>query len=184
MPSMKSSLLHFALALSAASSLVAQTSPLYLNVGNVPDEVQIDATVFDNRGYMTLTPVVAPYDTQSTDYYYNSGLILAEPGIRFQFISPTGLRRNSLVFSNAPSGRIEAVDGLVSARNAYQNYLNQVPRGLQTADQIDSILNSVYNLYRSAPDSYLNIYADTIINRGALFGSAGGQVAIVGKKVD
>ena len=166
------------------SSLMAQTSPLYLNVGSVPDEVQIDATVFDNRGFMTLTPVLGPYDTQSTDYYYNSGLILAEPGIRFQYIGADGLRRPSLVFSNAPSGRIEAVDGLVSARNAYQNFLNRVPAGQQSADQRDAILNSISSPYRSAPDSYLNIYADTIINRGALFGSAGGQVAIVGKKVD
>ena len=183
MPSMNRILASLAFALPVAS-LMAQTSPLYLNVGTVGDEVQIDATVFDNRGFMTLTPVVGPYDTQSTDYYYNSGLILAEPGMRFQYIDASGVRRPALVFSNAPSGRIEAVDGLVSARNAYQNFINQVPRGLQTADEIDAILNSVSSLYRSAPDSYLNIYADTIINRGALFGSAGGQVALVGKKVD
>ena len=165
-------------------SLIAQTAPLYLNVGTVPDEVQIDATVFDNRGFMTLTPVVGPYDTQSTDYYYNSGLILSEPGIRFQFNGANGERRPALVFSNAPSGRIEAVDGLVSARNAYQNFINRVPFGLQTADEFDSIFSSISSIYRSAPDSYLNIYADTIINRGALFGSAGGQVALVGRKVD
>ena len=181
---MKSFFLSLAAALPLASSLMAQTSPLYLNVGTVPDEVQIDATVFDNRGFMTLTPIVGPYDTQSTDYYYNSGLILSEPGIRFQHMAADGTRRPALVFSNAPSGRIEAVDGLVSARNAFQNFFNQVPRGQLTADQIDAILNSVSSIYRSAPDSYLNIYADTIINRGALFGSAGGQVAIVGKKVD
>jgi len=180
---MKRLLVSLAALLPVAGSLLG-TDALYLNTGLVMDEFPIDATVFDNRGYMNLTPTVGPYDTQATDYYYNSGLILSEPGIRFGFYGADGTRRPSLVFSNGVSGRIEAVDGLQGARNAYNNYVNFVPLGQQTADQVDASLNRIFSPYRTAPDSYLNIYADTIINRGALFGSSGGQVAIVGKKVD
>jgi hypothetical protein len=165
--------------------LHAQTSPLYLNTGIVADEFPIDARVFDNRGYMSLTPIVAPYDTQGTEFYYNSGLIIAQPGIRFGYIGADGTRRASQVFSNSVSGRIESVDSLLRARSALNEFLfNRRPPGLQTADERDVFFAGIRSIYRSLPDSYMSIWADTIHNRGALFGSSGGELTIRGRNVD
>jgi len=162
----------------------ARTSELYLNRGLVADEVNIDSRVVDNRGVMLLTPIVAPFDTQGTEFYYNSGLIVAEPGIRFGFIGANGERRASQVFSNAPNARIEAVDSLFSSQNSLNNFLNNVPPGLLTADEVDALFSRIFSPYRNVPDSYMSIWADTIINRGALFGSAGGEFSIRGRNVD
>lgn len=174
-----------ALAFMAAGALVeARTAELYLNRGLVADEISIDARVFDNRGVMLLTPIVAPFDTQATEIYRNSGLILAEPGFRFGYIGADGTRRAAQSFSNAPNARIEAVDSLFSAQNAFNSILRNVPVGLLTPDELDSILSRVQNPYRNVPDSYMTIWADSIVNRGALFGSAGGEFTIIGKDVD
>lgn len=180
---MKRILFGFLAVVSAACGLRA-TSPLYLNIGLVVDEFPIDATVFDNRGFMSLTPIVAPYDTQATDFYYNSGLIISQPGIRFGFIGADGAQRPSQVFSNSVSGRIEAVDNLQAARNAFGGFLLNRPLGLLTADEIDSFGANIRNQYRSLPDSYLSIWADRVINRGVLFGSSGGELTIRGGDVD
>lgn len=181
---MKSITQSLAALLAAGLGLQAGTAELYLNRGIVTEEVSIDARVFDNRGVMSLTPIVAPFDTQGTEIYLNSGLILAEPGIRFGYIGADGVRRASQVFSNAPNARIEAVDSLDAARNAFQFFRNNLPLGLLTADQLDASLNFIQNPYRNVPDSYLSIWADTIVNRGALFGSAGGEFVIRGRDVD
>lgn len=180
---MKRILFGFLAVVSAACGLRA-TSPLYLNIGLVVDEFPIDATVFDNRGFMSLTPIVAPYDTQATDFYYNSGLIISQPGIRFGFIGADGTQRPSQVFSNSVSGRIEAVDNLQAARNVFDDFLLRFPLGLLTPDQIDSFGANIRNQYRSLPDSYMSIWADRVINRGALFGSSGGELSIRGGNVD
>jgi hypothetical protein len=181
---MKSIIQFLAALLAVGFGVRAGTAELYLNLGVVPDEIPIDARVFDNRGFMSLTPILAPFDTQGTEIYNNSGLILSQPGMRFGFIGADGTRRASLVFSNAPTGRIEAVDGLNDARNAFQNFINNLPLGLQTADEFDSALNLIQNPYRNVPDSYLSIWADTIVNRGALFGSSGGELVIRGRDVN
>jgi hypothetical protein len=179
---------HLFSSLAALVAVVAQvqarTSELYLNRGLVSDEVTIDSRVVDNRGVMLLTPIVAPYDTQGTEVYLNSGLIIAEPGIRFGYIGADGVRRASQMFSNAPNARIESVDSLFSAQNSFGSFLNNVPFGTLSPDEIDSILSRVFNPYRNVPDSYMSIWADTIINRGALFGSAGGEFWIRGRNVD
>lgn len=180
---MKRILFGFLAIVSVACGLRA-TSPLYLNTGLVADEFPIDATVFDNRGFMSLTPIVGPYDTQATDFYYNSGLILSQPGVRFGFFGADGTQRASQVFSNSVSGRIEAVDNLDSARTVFGAFLFRFPLGLLTPDEFDSIGANIRNQYRSLPDSYMSIWADRVINRGALFGSSGGELTIRGGNVD
>ena len=181
---MKSITQSLAALFAAGLGLQAQTAELYLNRGIVTEEVPIDARVFDNRGVMALTPTVGPYDTQGTEIYYNSGLILSQPGIRFGFIGADGVRRASQVFSNAPNARIEAVDGLFAVRDALLNFRDNLPFGLLTADQLDAAGSFIQNPYRSVPDSYLTIWANTIVNRGALFGSSGGEMVIRGRDVD
>lgn len=181
---MKSITQSLAALLAVGFGVQAGTAELYLNRGIVLEEVPIDARMFDNRGVMSLTPIVAPFDTQGTEIYHNSGLILAQPGIRFGFIGADGTRRASQVFSNAPNARIEAVDTLDAARNAFQFFRLNLPLGLLTADELDASLNFIQNPYRSVPDSYLSIWADTIVNRGSLFGSSGGEFVIRGRDVD
>ena len=58
------------------------------------------------------------------------------------------------------------------------------PIGLLTTDQIDALLSRVNNRYRNGPDSFLSIWADTIVNRGAIFGAAGGEFWMRGRDVD
>jgi hypothetical protein len=170
--------------LAIGTSVHAQTSELYLNRGFVADEVMIDARVFDNRGVMLLSPITAPFDTQGTEIYRNSGLIISEPGIRFGFIGADGTRRASQSFSNAPNARIESIDISESSDEAGELFRQGVPPGLMTPDQFDAWLADVRNAYRIGPDSYLSIWADTIVNRGAIFGAAGGEFWMKGRDVD
>lgn len=176
-----SSLVAFA----AIGNLVqAQTAELYLNRGLVADDVTIDARVVDNRGVMLLSPITTPFDTQGTEIYRNAGLIVAEPGIRFGYIGADGTRRASQSFSNAPNARIESKDSLESSQESLQLLLAGAPIGLLTTDQIDALLSRVNNRYRNGPDSFLSIWADTIVNRGAIFGAAGGEFWMRGRDVD
>ncbi len=172
-------------ALTSVGVLVqAQTSELYLNRGLVADDVTIDARVVDNRGVMFLTPMTTVFDTQGTEIYRNSGLIVAEPGIRFGFIGADGTRRASQSFSNAPNARIESKDSQDSFREALLLVLDGVPTGMLTTDQISALSSRVNNPYRSGPDSFLSIWATSIVNRGAIFGAAGGEFWMKGRDVD
>lgn len=172
-------------ALTAVGTLAqAQTSELYLNRGLVADDVTIDARVVDNRGVMFLTPMTTVFDTQGTEIYRNAGLIVAEPGIRFGYIGADGTRRASQSFSNAPNARIESKDSQDSAREALALVLSGVPTGMLTPDQVTALSSRVFNPYRNGPDSFLSIWADTIVNRGAIFGAAGGEFWMRGRDVD
>jgi hypothetical protein len=172
-------------ALIAIGTLVhARTSELYLNRGLVADEINIDARVVDNRGVMLLSPMTTAFDTQGTEVYRNSGLIVAEPGIRFGYIGADGTRRASQSFSNAPNARIESIDTSVSTDEAWELFRQGVPFGLMTPDELDALFLDTRNAYRNGPDSYLSIWADSIVNRGAIFGAAGGEFWMKGRDVD
>jgi hypothetical protein len=172
-------------ALTALGTLVqAQTSELYLNRGLVADDVTIDARVVDNRGVMFLSPITTAFDTQGTEVYRNAGLIIAEPGIRFGYIGADGTRRASQSFSNAPNARIESIDTSVSRDEARALVRQGVPYGLMTIDEFDALFTGNRNFYRNGFDSFLSIWADSIVNRGAIFAAAGGEFWMKGKDVD
>jgi hypothetical protein len=148
----------FGLLLATASAVLGQIAEGYTNRGSVTEAPQINARRFVNKGSFNLfLSSDKPFETQNTETYLNEGTISVSPGFRFGLLDNAGFRKPALLFSNSVRGTITAQEGF-------------------------SFLT--LNRYRSSPDSFLLVNADTIINRGSLIGSIGGEVRLEGNTVD
>ncbi|KAB2665574.1 MAG: hypothetical protein DVB31_09140 [Verrucomicrobia bacterium] len=148
-------------ALATAAQLgLARTDAEYVNNGLVTDAPQIDAKLFLNRGTFNLSGVDlgSPFGTLNTETFLNYGSISASPGMRFEYVNSKGVASPATLFTNAPNARVIAVE-------------SQGRFGL-------------FNTYRDAAPSYLDISAVTVKNRGLLQASIGGEISISGDDVD
>jgi hypothetical protein len=95
---------------------VDATDSIYRNTGNVgPIPPVIDATNFVNEAgaqFIITTPFI--YDTSNTENYTNKGIMLGNPGFRFDTApSQFGARKMARTFRNHASGSIAAAEGLI-----------------------------------------------------------------------
>lgn len=136
----------------AAGPRVPAQAPLYENFGLVTTPPQVDATVFVNRGRFDLV-LSEPFETQNTRFFTNFSSLVADPGFRFEFISPNGQRR--------PADQI-------------------VNRGEIIAETSGFINPNIYGLLGG---SHLYLSASNIINTGLLEVDSDGIVDIRGQNV-
>jgi hypothetical protein len=148
----------------AAQTGHARTDAVYLNNSAVTVPPQIDAKSFVNRGSFAFTNNLGvPFTTLNTESFVNAGQISIRPGFRFENASDSGVVVPSLWFSNAPNASIVAIEP---------------PRTFGNSGA------SVLNPYRDTMPTYININADTVINRGLIQGTVGGEIGIHGNFVD
>ncbi len=168
---------------SAAMMAWADPSAQYINNGHNETTPQINARVFINNGAFDVLGGGKPYVTQNTEVFLNSGVISANPGMRFELLDDAGVRRPATLFSNAPNATIIALDG-TSVLNSLNTF--QTAGGTFTLGQFLSFVSvrNTLNVYRSITDSFLTVNADELVNRGTITGSAGGEVRLEGGRVD
>lgn len=142
----------------------------WVNRGNLTIAPQIDARRVVNLGTITLPTGTKPFETSNTEVYLNEGTISGNPGIRFRLVDDSGFTRPSTLFSNSPAGTIATTNSFFG--------------GILTPGLGGLAGGSILNIYRSVADAFLSIEADTIVNRGALVTSAGGEIRIKGRNID
>jgi len=143
-----------AASLLATSALLA-TDPVWINNGVLTNTPVVDATIVVNNGVMSVASI-EPFETSSTLYYTNTGIMDGTVGFRFSH-NPTGLgfEKPATYFENRFSGSVASHSlGFTITPNSVE-----------------------------APN-YLYVYATNIINKGLLSIDAGGEMAVSGDVVD
>jgi len=169
---MKNWKIAFGVAAQLMAAVSAAPSPIYINDGQNPNPVVIDATAFLNTGTFTIGEVtqgffngfqnpVVPYETQNTLYYTNTFRMSAVPGFNFQYINDAGIRRPAAQIYNAPGATISGEFGNLAVNiGGYPNYLFPLYGGL------------------------VSLSATNIVNRGTIEGFYAGSIEIRGDNVD
>jgi len=103
------SVISFLSLLTLICPLVQATSPGYTNITILRSPGPIDAKVFVNQGQFIATYLLGsglPYDFQNTEYFWNQGVMVGQPGFRFDLSGPSGVGRRSGTFLNDRDGTI------------------------------------------------------------------------------
>lgn len=181
---MKKFLALLASAVLASSLGLAQTIPLYEHFGtgvyrvDKPNQAppNIDATAFVNYGTFVITNVIdydlypiysmfeMPYEPGNLINFTNRNRMSSLFGFRFNNATDFGRRRMG-TFVNDNGGTIDAVGGIIGEN------VNNPAEGFYT--------NILY-----LANSYLDVNATNIINRGTLRSDNSGMIRLNGSKVD
>lgn len=137
------------------ASAVLATDPIWVNNGVLTNTPVVDATIVVNNGVMSVSSA-QPFETSSTLYYTNAGIMDGTVGFRFSH-NPSGLgfEKPAAYFENRLPGRVASHSlGFTITPNSVE-----------------------------APN-YLYVYATNIINKGLLSIDAGGEMGVSGDVVD
>ncbi len=133
---------------------------IYENFGMPTSTPQINAITFINHGLFSVSSIL-PYDTQNTLHFSNFGIMVGEPGFRFDFVNAAGVRRPAADFYNGFDAQVFAGSG-------------------------DTFLPGlvVTNNGITFESAQLIISATNIFSRGELLADARGLVRVDGTTVD
>jgi hypothetical protein len=158
-------------ALLASLEFGAAVTPLYVNEGTLTEVPQVDAQVFVNHGFFSVSSPL-PYQTQNTLIYTNTGTMISPPGFDFGTISDSGLRTPASLFYNDLNATVAT--GII---------LDLAFPIFQTDPTTDPAQSMRFYLF-SAERPQIRISAENIINRGYFRAGSAGVVHLEGGKID